>query len=140
MVLALVFVGLGIVVSGALVLCWVCFWFWDRKMRDVAVLLNRPGLRSSEELRPLYILQDEYLEQEEAWHLRYHWCLLLAPIFFGLAAFCVVYVLTEDFHPWVHVPLTAVSAAGILLGCGYLGYGVVREKILPLEDGKCEEE
>ncbi len=140
MVLAGVFSGLGGLMMYCLYLCWLRYWYWVYRRQEVVALLHRPGLQSFEELQPFYVRQEICCDREDAWHKRYHWCLLLMPIFLGLAAFCAVYVLTEDLHPWIHVPLTAVGAAGTLLGCGYLGYGIVREKILPFEDGKFEEE
>lgn len=140
MVLAGIFAGLGIVVVGFLFLCWKVYWFWVQRMRDVASLLHRPGLRPLENLQQLFIRQEECCDQEEAWHKRYHWCLLLLSIFFGFAAFCAVLTLTGGLPFWIHIPLAAVGGAVALLGFGYLGYGVVREKILPLDDVIMEEE
>lgn len=131
-VLASIFVGLCVVMGGLLYLYWLCYWWCVRRSRKVVELLHRPGLRP-EELQSLYAQQDRYYYGEEKWYARYHWSLFLAPIFFSLAVFCTVFVLTEGLHPWIHVPLTAVSAAGTLLGCGYLMYAVVREKVLPME-------
>lgn len=140
MVLSGVFSAIGGVLVYCLYLCWLRYWYWVWRMREVAVELSRPGIRAFVDLQPLYIRQEAFLEKEEAWHKRYHWCLLLMPIFLGLAAFCAVFYWTEEWPFWIHVPLSALSGALVLLGSGWLGYGPVRERFLPLEDVIMEEE
>lgn len=140
MVLAGVFSGIAGVMMYFLYLCWLRYWFWVWRMREVAVELSRPGIRPFAELQPLYIRQEEYCEREEAWHTRYHWCLLLASLFLELAAFCAVFHWTEEWSIWLSVPASVFCGAAVLFGCWYLGYGIVRERILPLENGTVEED
>mgnify|MGYP001558824334 CR=1 FL=1 len=132
MVLVGVFAVAGAVMIGLLYLCWLYFWLACRRGREIGKVLS--GLQPSERLRPFYIRRDEWFEREEAWHKRYHWCLLLTSIFLGLAAFCAVLHWTEEWPFWGHIPLSALSGALVLLGVGWLMYGPVREYVLPLED------
>lgn len=138
LVMAGIFAGAGVVMITLLTFCWVCFWWARRRGREVEEVIS--SLQSSEQRLPLYVRLEECFERQEAWHWRYHWCLLLTPLCFSLAAFCGVFLLTEDLHPWIRVPLAVASAVGTLLGCGYLGYKVVREKILRLDDTVVMEE
>lgn len=140
MVWASIFAVGGAAIIGCLYLCWERYWRFARQVRRVAAFFRRPGFCHSEEIRPLYILQEELLEQEEAWYTRYHWCLLLASLSFGLAAFCAVLHWTEEWPFWIHLSLSVLGGLMALLGCGYLGYGIVRENILPLENGTVEED
>lgn len=140
MVLASAFAVGGMAMIGFLYLCWERYWRSVRQARGIAALFHRPGLCHFEELRPLYILREEFLEQEEAWYTGYHWCLLMGSVFFGLAVFCAVLHWTWEWPFWIHLSLSVLSGLVALLGCGYVGYGIVREKILPLDDGKVEEE
>lgn len=140
MALAGVFSGVAGVMIYFLYLCWLRYWFLVRRAREVAVELSQPGVRPFTELQLLYVRQEELLEQEEALHTRYHWCLLLGSVFFGLAAFCAVLHWTEEWPFWIHLPLSVLGGLAALLGCGYLGYGIVREKILPLESGTVEDD
>lgn len=130
----------GVAMVGCLYLCWLRYWSWVWRMREVAVELSQPGIRPFAELQPLYIRQEEYLEYEEAWYTRYHWCLLMGSVFFGLAAFCAVLHWTEEWPFLLHLPLSVLGCFAALLGCGYLGYGIVRESILPLESGTVEDD
>lgn len=133
MLLAGVFAGMAAVLMvGFLLLCWWRYRVCVRRLLEAEEVFRRHDLWTPEELQSFYVQREKSDYREEAWYTRYHWCLFLTPIFLSAAVFCTVFVLTEDLHPWIHVPLTAVSAAVTLLGSGHLGYGIVRERVLPL--------
>ena len=133
MVLAGVFSGIGGLMMYCLYLCWLRYWLWVWRGRTAVLLLNHPGLRAFEALESLFIRHEECCDREGAWYTRYHWCLLMGSVFFGLAAFCAVSHWTWEWPFLLHLLLSILGGLAALLGVGYLGYGVVREEILPLE-------
>lgn len=133
MVYVVMFAGLGILTVLCLTICWWQYWKWEDALRGVFVELARPGVRAFCDLQPLYVQQERDVEQCDRWYTRYHWCLLLGSVFFGLAAFSAVLHWTWGWPFWIHLPVSVLAGLAALLGCGCLGYGIVRERLLPLE-------
>lgn len=110
MIVTWILAACGLIVLGALVLCWKRYWVWVKR--------------------------DDWdrEDKENVWHTRYHWCLLISPLLFAAATFAAINsALADD-------PLRLRLIAGILgawaIACfGWaLGYGPIREHLLPLEE------
>ncbi|MBI4129356.1 hypothetical protein HY464_01540 [Candidatus Peregrinibacteria bacterium] len=127
------FAGAGILMVGLLVLCWLRYWRWVRYWSTVPVE-HIPDARTPEGHQLYWKQADEAWDWEDVWYTRYHWCLLLAPIFLGLAAFCAVLHWTEGWFPIFQILCSCLSGGLVLLGSGWLVQGYVREHVLPLED------
>lgn len=132
MVLAGIFAMLGLVMIGFLYLCWLRYWRWVRYWHTVPID-QIPDARSVEGLRLRQIQEEECMDREDSWHGSYHWCLLLGPVFFGAAVYCVLDALLGDCLWMVRFfPAFFGGMAVSILGWR-LGYGPVREYVLPLE-------
>lgn len=129
-----VFTAIGVVMIGLLFLCWRRYWGCIRRRREVEAVLHGRDLWMPGERQPLYAQLEKYDDGEDAWFTRYHWCLFLVPICLSIATFCAVLHWTGEWVLWMNIPLSAFS--GVLMLCvgWWLGYGLLRECVLPLED------